>query len=107
MVLLGSSFCFGLANPCLPAFWIFHPHSFSRHDHVFTQCYTDYFMANIAEMLTHVRAIGTRPLFSPPLCGLGTRLRLDMITYAQKVGMLPHINHYTNLSHDLKPRRQF
>ena len=62
MVLLGSSFCFGLANP-FPGYFICIP--FPRHDHVFTQCYMDYFMANMAEMLTHAHAKGTRPLFSP------------------------------------------
>ena len=53
-----------LAFP-FPGYFIRIP--FPRHDHVFTQCYTDYFTANIAEMLTHARAIGTRPLsvFSP------------------------------------------
>ena len=45
-----------------PGYFICIP--FPWHDHVFTQCYTDYFTANIAEMLTHARAIGTRPL--PP-----------------------------------------
>ena len=44
----------------------FHPHFFPRHDHVFTLCYTDYFTANMAEMLTHARAKGTRPLFPLP-----------------------------------------
>ena len=55
-----------------PGYFIRIP--FPRHDHVFTQCYTDYFTANMAEMLTHARAKGTRPLFPPPLRGLGTRL---------------------------------
>ena len=38
---------------------------FPQHDHMFHECYTDYFMVNFTEMLTHVRAIniGTRPLF--------------------------------------------
>ena len=67
MVLLGSSFCFGLANLMLnldfpfPGYFIRIP--FPWHDHVCTQCFMDYFMANIAEMLMHARAIGTRSLF--------------------------------------------
>ena len=52
-----------LAFP-FPGYFIHIP--FPWHDHVFTQCYTDYFTANIAEMLTHARAIGTRPLFPLP-----------------------------------------
>ena len=52
-----------LAFP-FPGYFIRIP--FPRHDHVFTQCYTDCFTANIAEMLTHARAIGTRPVFPLP-----------------------------------------
>ena len=52
-----------LAFP-FPGYFIRIP--FPRHDHVFTQCYTDYFTANIVEMLTHACAIGTRPLFPSP-----------------------------------------
>ena len=80
MVLLGSSFCFGLANPCLPVSRIFYPYSLFRgmttcllsvirtidNTSVLYYLCTDYFTANIAEMLTHARAIGTRPLFPLP-----------------------------------------
>ena len=70
MALLGSSFCFGMVNPTLsidfslPGYFIRIP--FPQHNHMFTQCYTYYFTVNITEMLTHERAIGTRPLFPPP-----------------------------------------
>ena len=82
MVLLGSSFCFGLTNLTLnldfpfPGYFICIP--LPSHDHMFTQCYTYYFTANIMEMLTHVCAIGTRPLF-PLLHGLGMRLAVIIL----------------------------
>ena len=64
MVLIGGSFYFGLASPMLSLDLPFA--GYFRHDHVFLECHTGYFMVNITEMLTHACAIGTRPLFSPP-----------------------------------------
>ena len=67
MVPIGGSFYFGLASPMLsvdlPFAGYFIRILFPWHDHVFHEHYTDYFMVNIMEILTHVHAIGTRQLF--------------------------------------------
>ena len=60
MVATSNSVHFGLDLPSAGYFIrILHP----WHDHMFHERYTDNFTVNIPEMLMHVRAIGTRPLF--------------------------------------------
>ena len=62
---------------------------FPWHDHEFTEYYTDNFMENIMEMLTHVCAIGTRPLF-PLLRNLGTRVALHVHSTITVHAMIPN-----------------
>ena len=78
MVLIGGSFYFGLASLDLLFTRYFIRILFPRHDHVFLERHTGYFTVNITEMLTHARAIVTRPLF-PLLRGLGTRLESALL----------------------------
>ena len=63
MVPVGESFYFGLVNPMLsldlPFAGYFIRILFLWHDHMVYERYTDYFMVNITEMLTHAHAIGT------------------------------------------------
>ena len=65
MVATGNSVHFGLD---LPSVGYFIRILYLWHDHVFHEQYTDNFTVNIPEILTHARAIGTRPLF--PLLSL-------------------------------------
>ena len=77
MVPIGGSFYFGFTSPLLSLDLLFIGYFICilvpRYDHVFHECYTDYFMVNISEMLMHAHVIGTRPFF-PLLCSLGIRL---------------------------------
>ena len=66
-VLMKGSFYFGLLlSLALPFAGYFIRILFPQHDHVFHERYTNYFMVNSTEMLTHAHAIGTRLLLLQP-----------------------------------------
>ena len=73
MITIGSSVLFSLK---LPSAVYFIRILFPWREHVFQEQYTDNFTVNIPEMLTHARAIDTRPLF-PLLPRPGYEARLS------------------------------